>query len=165
MGELIDMENLDVQIKTLPPMRVATFAAYSPNPEIDARQELVAWAKSHGYWQEPPAVRIFGFDNPMPSEGSPNYGYEYWLTVGSEIQANDQIKIKDFSGGLYAVLRCDVTRANPYDVIPATWQKLVKWLETSHYKHGIQQWLEEELTRNEENGQNFILDLYLPIAE
>jgi AraC family transcriptional regulator len=159
------MDHLDVEIKALPPMRVASFPAYSETPEIDARQKLVAWAKSHGCWQSPPAVRIFGFDNPTASEGSPNRGYEYWITVSPETQPDDQVTIKEFSGGLYAVTRCDVTKADPFDVIPATWQKLVKWFETSHYKHGNHQWLEEELTRNDENGQNFILDLYLPIAE
>jgi DNA gyrase inhibitor GyrI len=159
------MENLEVQIKTLPPMRVATLYAYSLSPEIDARQRLVTWAKSHGYWQQAPAVRIFGFDNPPPSEGSPNRGYEFWITVGPDAQPDDQIKIQEFPGGLYAVLRCDVTTAEPFDVIPTTWQQLVKWMESSHYKPGNHQCLEEELTRNEENGKNFILDLYLPITE
>jgi AraC family transcriptional regulator len=159
------MENLEIEIKTLPPMRVATFLAYSPTPEIDARQKLVAWAKNHGYWQLPPAVRIFGFDNPTSSEGSPNRGYEFWITVGPDVQSDDQVKIKEFPGGLYAVLRCDVTKADPFDVIFPSWQNLVKWVESSHYKLGSQQCLEEELTRNEEMGKNFILDLYLPIVE
>jgi AraC family transcriptional regulator len=159
------MENMEVQIKTLPAMRVATFYAYSEYPEIEARQKMVSWAKNHGYWLLPPAVRIFGYDNPTSSEGSPNRGYEFWITVGPEIQPGDQLKIQEFPGGLYAVLRCDVTEADPFDIIPPTWQKLVKWFEASHYKHGNHQWLEEELTRNEENGKNFILDLHLPISE
>ncbi len=159
------MDDPEVRIKTLPPMQVASFHAYSPEPEIDAKKKLLAWAKSHGYWQAPPTMQVFGFNNPTASEGSPNYGYEYWITVGPEVEADNLVTIKEFSGGLYAVLRCDVTQADPYDVIPATWQKLVRWLETSHYKHGNHQWLEEELTRNEEVGQNFVLDLYLPIAE
>jgi AraC family transcriptional regulator len=159
------MENQEVQIKTLPPMRLATFHAFCAYPEIEARNKLVSWAKSHGYWQAPPATRIFGFDNPTASEGSPNRGYEYWLTVGPEMQGDDKVKITEFTGGLYGVLRCDVTHADPFDIIPPTWQKLVKWLDSSHYKHANHQWLEEELTRNEISGQNFILDLYIPIVE
>jgi AraC family transcriptional regulator len=162
---MLKMEKLEVRIITLPPMRVATFTAFSANPEIEARDKLVTWAKSHGYWQETPATRIFGFDNPTASEGSPNRGYEFWLTVPPEVQSDDQVKVKEFSGGLYGVLCCDVTHADPYDVIPATWQKLVKWRESSHYKFGNHQWLEEELTRNEPSGQDFILDLYMPITE
>ncbi len=159
------MEDLDVRITSLPPMRIAYFNAYSEYPEIEARQQLLEWAKSHDHWQPAPAVRIFGFDNPTASEGSPNRGYEFWITVRAEISSDDQVKIKEFNGGLYAVLRCDVTKADPFDVIPASWQKLVRWLESSHYQHGNHQWLEEELTRYEETGQNFILDLYLPIVE
>ncbi len=159
------MTDQEVEIKYLPPMRIAVFHAYGEYPEVEARQKLVNWAKTNGYWQEAPEVRIFGFNNPDASEGSPNRGYEFWITVGAEVQSDNQMAVKEFSGGKYAVLRCDVTKADPFEVIPAAWQKLVKWLEASHYKHGIHQWLEEEMTRNEENGQNFILDLYLPIAE
>jgi predicted transcriptional regulator YdeE len=58
-----------------------------------------------------------------------------------------------------------VTTADPFDIIPATWQKLVMWLESSHYHMGKHQWLEEHLTRYETNEKGFILDLYLPISE
>jgi AraC family transcriptional regulator len=159
------MENQEIRIISLPPMRVVSFYAFSENPEIEAWGKVVTWAKAHSLWKLPPETRIFGFDNPTSSEGSPNRGYEFWLTIGSGFHADEQIKIKEFSGGLYGVTLCDVTSADPFDVIPASWQKLVRWLETSHYKHGNHQWLEEHLTRNEIGGQNFILDLYIPIAE
>jgi DNA gyrase inhibitor GyrI len=159
------MENQEVRIVTLPPLRVASFYVYSEYPEIEGWSKLVTWAKAHGMWKTPPETRIFGFDNPGSSEGSPNRGYELWLTVEREVQADEQIKIKEFPGGLYGVLRCDVTTADPFEIIPATWQELVRWLETSHYKLGKHQCLEEHLTHNEIGGQNFILDLYLPIVE
>jgi AraC family transcriptional regulator len=158
------MENQDIRIITLPSMRVASFYAFSSSPETEAWNKTVIWAKSHGYWLDPPAVRIFGFNNPDPSAGSPNYGYEYWLTIGPDELSNEQIKSKDFSGGLYAVLRCDVT-AGAFDIIGASWGKLVKWRESSHYKHGNHQWLEEHLTRFDSNEQGLVLDLYIPITE
>jgi hypothetical protein len=96
---------------------------------------VVTWAKSYNYWQEPPSRRIFGFNNPSPSVGSPNHGYEFWLTVGPDLQLDNESKIKDFSGGMYGVLHCDVND-DPYKIIPAAWEKLVKWLEPSHYKFG-----------------------------
>ena len=158
------MENQDIRIITLPPLRVASFYAFCKNPETEAWDKVYKWANSHGVWQDAPMVRIFGFNNPNPSEGSPNYGYEFWLTIGTEVITDGETKIKDFSGGLYAVLFCDVS-GNPWDIIPATWGKLVKWLESSHYKHSNHQWLEEHLSRTNPNKSGFLLDLYLPISE
>jgi AraC family transcriptional regulator len=149
------MENQDIRIISLPAMHVASFYAFSSSPELEAWEKAVAWAKANGKWQEAPTTRIFGFNNPDPSAGSPNYGY---------VQSDAEPKIKDFSGGLYAVLHCDVN-ANHLDVIGSAWGRLVKWLEASHYKHGNHQWLEEHLTRHDSNDKGFILDLYLPISE
>jgi AraC family transcriptional regulator len=158
------LEDQEIRIVTLPAMRVAAFHAFGSSPETEAKKKVVTWAKSHGDWKEAPAVRIFGFNNPDPSEGSPNYGYELWLTIGPNVQSDDETKIKDFPGGLYAVLHCDVT-ANPWEIIPSSWGKLAKWLESSQYKFGNHQWLEEHLSRFESNDKSFVLDLYLPISE
>jgi AraC family transcriptional regulator len=158
------MAGEQIRIIILPTMKVASFYAFSASPETEAWEKTMIWAKAHGYWKEPPGVRIFGFNNPDPSEGSPNYGYEFWLTVGPEVQENDEIKIKQFTGGLYAVMRCDVS-GNPEDFIPPAWSRLVKWRESSHYQFGNHQWLEEHLTRTDTNATAFVLDLYLPISE
>jgi DNA gyrase inhibitor GyrI len=158
------MNNQEVRIISLPPMRVASFHAYSSTPEIDAWKKTYAWAKAHDCLQEAPATRIFGFNNPDPAAGSPNYGYEFWVTVGTQVLPDGEVKIKDFPGGMYAVLRCDVY-GDPGEIIPRTWQKLVKWFETSHHIHGTHQWLEEHLLRGESNQGGFVLDLYLPITE
>jgi len=158
------MEDQDIRIVALPAMRMASFYAFSSSPETDAWDKTINWAKSHGCWQEAPNVRIFGFNNPDPSAGSPNYGYEFWLTIGANLLSDSDTKIKEFSGGMYAILRCDVG-TNPWDDIPASWGKLVKWLESSHYKHGNHQWLEEHLSRSATNRSGFVLDLYLPISE
>lgn len=158
------MENQDVRIVTLPPMHVASFYAFSSSPENEAWNKLEVWAKDNGYWQDVSAARIFGFNNPDPSAGSPNYGYEFWITIGPDVHPGKEVKIKDFSGGKYAVLRCEVT-GNPGVEIPAAWNKLVKWFEASHYKCGNHQWLEENLIRFNMDEHRFVLDLYFPIAE
>jgi len=158
------MEDQDIRIVTLPAMKMASFYAFSSSPETEAWNKVVDWAKSHGCWQEAPTVRIFGFNNPDPSPGSPNYGYEFWLTIGDDMQSDSVINVKEFSGGLYGVLRCNVT-ANPWDDIPTAWGKLVKWLESSHYKYGKHQWLEEHLSRPNGIEKDFVLDLFLPIFE
>jgi AraC family transcriptional regulator len=158
------MDDQEVKIVTLPAMRVVSFYAYSTTPELDAWGKLVRWAKAHGCWQELPTTRVFGLDNPSQTEGSPNHGYEFWLTVSPDVQPDEKIKIKEFSGGLFGVLHCEVN-ADPWDIIPAAWHKLVKWLESSHYQEGNNPCLEEHLTRFDTNDHGFSLDLYLPISE
>ena len=68
-------------------------------------------------------------------------------------------------GALYAMTRIEVSQS--WDDIPGTWQKLVKWMEASKYRHGRHQWLEEHIGPLGEMGgdQPFTLDLHLPITE
>jgi AraC family transcriptional regulator len=159
------MEKQNIRIINLPALRVASFYAFSASPEMDAWEKMVVWAKAHSCWHEPPATRIFGFNNPDPSIGSPNYGYEYWLSLGPDVQSDSELQVKEFSGGLYGVLHCDVSEGDPYEIIPSTWGELVRWLESSHYKPGNHQCLEEHLTRFDSNDKGFVLDLYIHITE
>jgi len=157
------MEQIAVRIVKLEPLRVVSFHGFGPGPEELAWQQLAAWAEPRGLLDYTPAHRIFGFNNPDPTPGSPNYGYEFWLTVGPETQPEEGVKVLDFPGGLYAVTRCEV-KGDPYEVIPSTWQQLVAWREASRYREACHQWLEEHIKVNEP-GSAFTLDLYLPIAE
>ncbi len=157
------MEKMEVRIVTLPPMRVICHNGFGPSPESQAFEKTVAWAKAHDLFGRP--CRLFGYNNPDPAPGSPNYGYDVWLTVDGSVQADGEARRIDFPGGLYAVARCPVT--SPGDEIPAAWQKLVKWMETSQYQHGSHQWLEEHIGPLDEsvNSLPFTLDLYLPIGK
>jgi len=158
------MSDLNVRIVKLEPMRVASFHGFGESPEDEAWNKLVAWAKPKGLLHDPQHHRIYGFNNPNPSPGSPNYGYEFWMVVGPEVQAEGDMEVKDFAGGLYAVTFCDV-QGKPYDTIPATWQKLVQWHEKSKYKRASHQWLEEHLHIESASKDAFNLNLYMPIAE
>jgi AraC family transcriptional regulator len=157
------MEQLEVRIITLPPMRVACINGFGQKPEDQAFDKMKAWAKAHALLVKP--YRLFGYNNPDPSPGSPNYGYDVWITVNETVKADGDARIVEFHGGLYAVTRCEVK--NPWEDIPATWQKLVKWMEASKYHHGRHQWLEEHIGRLEEQGggHTFTLDLHLPVGE
>lgn len=157
------MNNLDVRIINLLPMRVACINGFGDSPESMAFEKMKVWAAEHNLLEKP--YRLFGYNNPDPSAGSPNYGYDVWITVDGAVQADGEARIIDFAGGLYAVTRVEVD--NPADVIPAAWQKLVKWMEASKYHHARHQWLEEHIGPLNEMGgdQPFTLDLYLPIAE
>ena len=157
------MSNLDVRIMNLKPMRVACVNGFGEGPEGMAFDKMKAWAEAHNLLGG--QYRLFGYNNPDPSPGSPNYGYDVWITVDESVQADEDARIIDFPGGLYAVTRIEVK--NPMDDIPGTWQKLVKWMEASKYHHGRHQWLEEHIGPLDEMGgdQPFTLDLHLPIVE
>jgi len=154
------MSELLVEIVTLPPMRVAAALGFSESPEGDAHTALAKWAKAQGLLGK--VYRTFGFNNPDPSPGSPKYGYELWITVGPEVEASGEIEIKNFSGGLYAVTRCQ-----GIETIGAVWKNLVAWREASTYKCGHHQWLEEGIfpLGADLPPDKYVLDLYLPIAK
>ena len=129
-----------IELIRLEPMRVASAWAFGPNPEEMAWQKLTTWATPLGLLT--PEHRIFGFNNPNPSAGSPNYGYEYWITVAPDVTPGDGVRIVEALGGLYAVLYADVS-GNYYETIPAAWQRLDSCVAASVYRHGSHQWLEE----------------------
>ncbi|HEX6384575.1 MAG TPA: GyrI-like domain-containing protein [Anaerolineae bacterium] len=157
------MNEEKVRIVKLEPMRVASVLGFGQTPENEAWQKLTAWAEPKGFLDDPEQHRIFGFNNPSPSRGSPNYGYEFWIPVGPEVEAEGEVEVKEFPGGLYAVARCEV-HGDPYESIPAAWKELVMWREESRYRSASHQWLEEHIQTGAMPDE-FTLDLYLPIAE
>jgi DNA gyrase inhibitor GyrI len=158
------MSTLDVRLVTLAPLRVASFYGFGPSPELVAWEKLVAWSRPKGLLDLAASARIFGFNNPSPSVGSPNYGYEFWLEVGAEVavapEDEAEVKIVHFAGGRYAVARCQGVEA-----IPSTWQALVNWLANSSCQPGSHQWLEEHLGPVDAPVEAWALDLYAPIAD
>lgn len=166
------MSDLDVRIVKLEPMRVASVLGFSASPEIDAWTTLLDFARTKNLLENLQEVRFFGFNNPNPSPGSPNYGYEQWMTVGPEIEERDPVKIVEFSGGLFAV-----ARSHGLNVIGQTWQQLVEWWQDCPYQQADNYCLEElinpELMINpdgtlvnlEERMDKIIFNLYIPIEE
>jgi AraC family transcriptional regulator len=159
------MNELEVKIVKLEPMRVASFHAYGNSPELDAAQRLVDWAKPLGLLDNPEKHRIFGFNNPSPSPGSPNYGYEFWITIEADMEPESEVDIKEIPVGLYAVTRCDV-KEDAYEVIPETWKRLAAWRENSKYGCGNMYWLEEYTGPFPfDVSSEFTIDLYFPITD
>lgn len=156
------MSENDVQIVRLEPMRVASAYGFGESPELEAWQKILDFAESQGLLEQPGSYRFFGFNNPNPSPGSPNYGYEQWITVGPEIEAEGDIEIKEFPGGLYAATRC-----KGVSNIEAEWRRLLRWFEDSAYTKppNFLQCLEELLTAPSLPYEDYVFDLYLPIAQ
>ena len=157
------MSELNARIVRLEPIRIASVRVFGTAPESEAWSKLAAWAEPRGLF-DLGRHRVFGFDNPPPSEGSSSYGYEFWLTVGPEVKPEQDVEIKEFPGGLYAVARCEV-RGDPWAAIPSTWEKVDAWVKDSPYKRAEHQWLEEHLTPPDNARAEWDMDLYLPISQ
>ena len=147
-----------VRIVELEPMRVAATLGFGPQPELEAWDRLMAWARATELLDG--TQRFFGFNNPNPMPGSPNYGYEQWMSVGPDVEPLGDVEIKDFKGGLFAVLRCD-----GLDTITEDWGRLAAWLEASPYGADSNQCLEELLTNPVLPHSEWVFDLYVAITE
>lgn len=156
------MSELNVRIVELPPMRVACAHGFGAGPEGIAWKKLFDWARPKGLLEDWQMHRIFGFNNPDPSPGSPNYGYEFQIVVGPEVEAEGEIKIKSIPGGKYAALRC-----KGIPTIGQRWRQLVAWRENSRYRYdGARQWLEEHIGSAQEQQaiDEIELDLLMPVV-
>jgi effector-binding domain-containing protein len=153
------MNELDVRIVQMEPMRVASAHGFGTTPELEAWNKILTFAKDKGI--DTGEARFFGFNNPNPSPGSPNYGYEQWMTVGPDVEADGEITIKEIPARQYAVRRCE-----GLDTITKDWQELVLWFEDSPYKKPAHwcECLEELLTPPSSLFEEYVFDLYLPIA-
>ncbi|MHA2407428.1 MAG: GyrI-like domain-containing protein [Candidatus Ranarchaeia archaeon] len=162
-------EKLPVRIVTLPPMRVASVRVISKNPENDAWVKMRAWAEPKSYLSDLNEHPVFGFNNPNPSPGSPEYGYEFFMKVGPKVKAEGDIKIKKFTGGQFAVLRCNLGEEIKSDFFKKhgfleSWKKLTEWVKSSEYEFSKSQCLEKALDPDA-TADKLILDLYQPIVK
>jgi DNA gyrase inhibitor GyrI len=156
------MENMDVRIERLGAMRVAALRGYGEDAEGDGWKAMKAWAGSKGLLDDLEQHPVFGFDYHGDStEGQ--RAYEYWIGVGDDTKSDSVAEVKAFKGGLYAVATCQVLD-EPWDNIPAAWNKLVVWRKESKYKCGLHQSLEKPVDPFA-SPEDLVLDLYLPIAE
>ncbi|MFH2039391.1 MAG: GyrI-like domain-containing protein [Chloroflexota bacterium] len=159
------MSDLNVRIVNLPAMRVICFNGFGKNPEDQAYTMASKWLKDNGMWETRKDHQFFGYDNPDPSPGSPNYGYDVWVTVDEMVQAGGGGRIIDFPGGLFAVTHVD---AGPNgEGIHDAWQALAAWVENSKYTPEFHKrhYLEESPDPFQGSPNGFAIELYEPIRE
>jgi DNA gyrase inhibitor GyrI len=152
------MAEEEVGIVKLEPMRVAATLGFGSQPEIEAWDKLTSWARAVNLLDG--TQRFFGFNNPNPMPGSPNYGYEQWVTVGPDVEPLGDVEMKDFEGGLFGVLH-----SSGLATIEEDWGRLAAWLEASPYRADHRQCLEELLTSPVLPQAEWVFDLYVAIAE
>lgn len=155
-----EANELTVEIVEMPPMRVASVLGFGPSPESQAMEKMAAFAELRGI--DTAKARQFGFDNPSPSPGSPNYGYEIWLVVGPEVMGTDEVVIKQIPTRRYAM-----THFRSLANIGHVWRELVLWVENSAYEHAPYsvECLEELLTPVDAPEETYEFNLYLPIGQ
>jgi len=78
-------------------MKVAAALGFGPEPEALAWEALTHWAASEGLRLN--EHRLFGFNNPSPTPGSPNYGYEQWLVLKERAIGSAEVQINRLGRG------------------------------------------------------------------
>jgi len=153
------MSEQKIKIVTLAAFKAVSFYGFGESPEDLAHQAANKWIEKHNLFGDN-KFRHFGFNNPDPSSGSPNYGYEIWIAPNQEFTPDPGDKVIEFDGGLYATAYCP-----SLDVIGQVWQELVNWRESNGYFYATHQWLEELHTPWQKNKTNFDFTLYMPIKK
>ncbi len=142
-------------IRDLPAMRVASFAGIGRSPEMDALGKMHDWAGKSGILDCP--YRIFGFNNPPPSEGKPEYGYEVWITLPEGFECEDARMI-EMPPRTYAVMHAVLSE------IEISWRHFSKWLSLGRYEYSGGNCLEEHLAEIGDHGKREPeFDLYMPV--
>ena len=168
-------------IKELSPMKVACFTYFGDEPESHAFEELKKWANAHGISFSDQSYRIFGYNNPDPSDvdSDETYGYEFCVTIPDELYETLEevpenftkgtyncVKRRTLSGGKFAVT--SVKREGKEDIgegIMLAWKRFNEWLHVSKYTWGGKQYLEEHLGFSEEDTHIGGVDLYVSIRD
>ncbi|MBO5353307.1 MAG: AraC family transcriptional regulator [Lachnospiraceae bacterium] len=168
-------------IKKLEPMKVACFTYFGDNPEDHAFAAMKKWAKTHGVTFHGQGYRVFGYNNPDPSnvDSDETYGYEVCVTISDELYDSledvpegftrgtyDGVKRRVLQGGKYAVM--SVKQADQEEIggeIIQAWKRFSEWMHESKYIWGGNQYLEEHLGFTEEDDHIGWLDLYISIQE
>ena len=101
-AERVMEKKMEVRIVYLPPAEVASYQYVGENPEDSAGEMILEFIRKTGLAGIKPDFRLYGFNNPSPSEGQKEYGYEFWVTIPEDMEVEAPLKKKHFDGGLYA---------------------------------------------------------------
>jgi DNA gyrase inhibitor GyrI len=153
--------DLSFHIVDLPCYCVATARGFGTSPEMDAWSTLLEWAERNGLDPVSGGHRFFGFNDPSPSSPDSPYGYQQWMTIPPNVgvDSHEDVALFKFSGGRYITTRCE-----GLPTITDRWRDLYEYADDAHLGHGEGPGLEELLTLSAAKPDEYVFDLYLPIA-
>ena len=154
------MSKFEVQIETLPAMRVVVFRGYSRAPEMEAHALAVAFGKEKGLVDEQNRMKTFGFNKPAPwVTNLDEYGYEIWIVVSNDVDVPSYLPVKEYPGA-----KCAVTHIKKLADIGTAWEFLYQWVdECEEYEHAHMDGLEELLSPLGTPEEELAFNLYLPV--
>lgn len=155
------MSEFTVEIRDLDEMTVVSALGFGKEPELEAWDSIARFADEMGINVTDGSHRFFGFNNPHPSPGSPEYGYEQWITIDPSIEVKEPLVKKVIPAGRYAV-----TRFRGLQHITDSWRNLFGWFEESRLGPGpaTDESLEELRSPISLPVEEWEFDLYLPVA-
>lgn len=112
-----DVGRFHVRLDRLRNMRAAHVHTLSERPEEDAWRIIDSWAESRNVFKRS-ETRVFG-RNTYPTDKPEPHGYEFYVTVGSEVTGEGEVDISEIPGARMQffgsrVLRTFRTRGNTY---------------------------------------------------
>jgi DNA gyrase inhibitor GyrI len=119
------MENSQVKLLQLNPLRAAYVHSDGASPEEDALNKILSYAKEKGLTQK---ERLFG-RNTYPTDQPEPHGYEYYLTVDDNTETSGEVSIAEIPGGLYAV-----AEVQSLFNLGEGWKSLFAWLQSNGYE-------------------------------
>ncbi len=149
----------EFRIEHLEPARVAACRAEGPEPETVAWSRMRRYVRRNHFDEDGQRHRFFGFNDPQPAPGSPEHGYEQWMTVADGAPPEEGVALKELPGGTYAVAHCHLAD------IQRTWLELVAWAQREGYSIAEGPLLEECLTPPIQRSirEDLEFELYLPV--
>jgi len=154
---------LDVQVKTIEPLRAAFIRHVGPYNQVGAAWErLCDWAGARALFGS--NMRFFGacYDDPevTPAE---KIRYDACLTVDDSVQGEGEVGVQMLGGGRYAV----TLHEGPYERLNETYAALYgRWFAASRYEPGPGPCLEFYLNDpNSTEPEDLLTEICVPIQE
>jgi len=133
--EVKKMEFGQIEMVSLPKMRVASYEVTSGEPEQTAIKFVENWLQNKGLKAGENGVRNFGFDCHKGREIPKGCRiYHVYFSVPEFVEGDSDVEVKEFAGGNFA--RLIIT--NPFSGdFPSAWEVLLKWTFDNNIENGL----------------------------
>ncbi len=158
---------MDIRILYLAPATVASSHYIGENPEENAEKALARFIKESNLTVLKPDFRVYGFNNPSPTKGMEQYGYEFFVTIPQNLNVESPLIKKEFAGGLYAahcIKMGDFHEWTPFaEQIKASKEYEIDWRESLGMGGCMEEHINAYSLYNGDVSGFIQLDLLIPI--